>query len=314
MTIISIKRMGGGLNNQKMMLLALLITAIETNSEIKLPYLINYVTNKKDNTFKKYIYRKLIYPLFDRYVPFFKIFDKSLFVLLLEKYKIKISSKTSNIKYSNEKMFEKGSAIIDEFLKKNNHQHKHFIMDFFKHLQPSSYMKNKIDFFTDQSLPFDAICQLRIEDDWPLNVDSNWSEKDDQKKLPSQVMRSIDIFNKIYNTLPNLKNIYVTYDKNGLKTPFSLISDTIKDKFGYTLKAKHLSKNKNLNPKNALEASVIDFEMSVQTDIYIGTEMSSFTILSNLTKECRELNFPVHRYFYGTKEDRLSIYIRNVGY
>ncbi|MBE5201829.1 hypothetical protein IG612_04200 [Pectobacterium sp. FL60-S17] len=308
MKIISISRMGGGLNNQKMMLLGLLITAIESNAAIQIPPLINYVTNKKDNIFKKYIYGKLIYPLFHRYIPFFDMFDHASFIYFTNKYNIIISKEKADIEYKNEEMFKKGSNIIDEYVNNENYNYKSLISDFFKFLIPSKYMKEKIDFFIDQSQPIDAVCQLRIEDDWPLDVNASWQEKQGSTKLPSQLTRSMVIFEKIYNTLPSLKYIYVAYDKNGLKIPFTSISDTVDEKFGFKLKTKHPSVLKRSNPKNALEASIIDFEISVSVDIYIGTEMSSFTLLSNITKENRDGHPLQQRYHYNTKRDYLTIY------
>lgn len=306
MKVISITKMGGGLNNQKIMLLGLLITAIENNSAINIPPLINYVTNKKSNIFKKYLYGKLFYPLFDRYIPFFKMFDRSLFNFFLEKYTIITSTKKQGKKLHNEDMFLKGSEAIDSFIKNENYQYKDFISDFFKYLHPSIYLQEKIDFFIEQAQPFDAVCQLRVEDDWPLDVESTWEDKNKDIKMPSQVNRSIIIFDKIKRTLPKLKNIYVTYDKNGLKIPFSEISTEINNKFDFNLKSKYASKNKKLNPKNALEASIIDFEISVFSNVYIGTDMSSFTLLSNLTKSSRENNKLEHRYLYGKKKNQLD--------
>ncbi|WP_216365310.1 hypothetical protein, partial [Pectobacterium odoriferum] len=61
MKTLFLKRTGGGLNNQKMIFLALLIKAIEKNAPIALPYFINFISNKSKKNLRDKFYFSYTY-------------------------------------------------------------------------------------------------------------------------------------------------------------------------------------------------------------------------------------------------------------
>ncbi|ONK01992.1 hypothetical protein BSK71_19370, partial [Pectobacterium actinidiae] len=92
MKTLFLKRTGGGLNNQKMIFLALLIEAIEKNSPIALPYFINFIANKSKNNLRDRFYFSYTYKFFHRDIDLFTVFDKISINTFFEKYNIKINN------------------------------------------------------------------------------------------------------------------------------------------------------------------------------------------------------------------------------
>lgn len=302
MKTLFLKRTGGGLNNQKMIFLALLIKAIEKNAPIALPYFINFISNKSKKNLRDKFYFSYTYKFFHRDISPFTVFDKKSMHVFFEKYDIKINNyitaQFTGEKLNPDKLFFQGESIVNEFIKNKNYKHRYVVIDFFKYLTPSEYMERKIAYFIDHAQPYDAVCQLRIESDWPLDIEDSWEEKPNSVNS-TPLDRCNNIFNKIKNTLPVLKTLYITYDKSALTCSFKDIENLAKDGFGFTLKEKHSDFNNKFNPRNSLEASIIDFEIATRSDIFIGTDMSTFTSISAVTKFCREGIVPKERYLYN---------------
>ncbi|WEF12286.1 O-fucosyltransferase family protein [Pectobacterium actinidiae] len=302
MKTLFLKRTGGGLNNQKMIFLALLIEAIEKNSPIALPYFINFIANKSKNNLRDRFYFSYTYKFFHRDIDLFTVFDKISINTFFEKYNIKINnyitSRYTGKKLNPDKLFFKGESIVNEFIKNKNYEHRDIVADFFKYLIPSKYMEEKIEYFISHARPYDAVCQLRIESDWPLDIEDSWEKKPNEVNS-TPLDRCNHIFSKIKKTLPSLKTLYITYDKSALTCSFEDIENLARDEFGFTLKEKHSAVNDEFNPKNALEASIIDFEIAARSDIFIGTDMSTFTSISAVTKFCRDGHPPKDRYLYN---------------
>ncbi|RJL55127.1 hypothetical protein [Pectobacterium carotovorum] len=302
MRALFLKRTGGGLNNQKMIFLALLIEAIEKKSPIALPYFINFIANKSKKNLRDKIYFSYIYKFFHRDIDLFTVFDKKSMDFFFEKYNIKtnnyITARYTGKKLNPDKLFFKGESIVNEFIKNQNYEYRNIVIDFFKYLTPSKYMEDKIEYFISHAHPYDAVCQLRIESDWPLDIEGSWEKKTNEVNS-TPLDRCNHIFSKIKKTLPSLNTLYITYDKSALTCSFEDIKKLAKDRFGFKLKEKHITDEKKFNPKNSLEASIIDFEIAVRSNIFIGTDMSTFTSISAVTKFCRDGHPPKGRYLYN---------------
>ncbi|WP_350238437.1 O-fucosyltransferase family protein [Pectobacterium colocasium] len=302
MKTLFLKRTGGGLNNQKMIFLALLIEAIEKKSPIALPYFINFIANKSKKSLKDKVYFSYIYKFFHRDIDLFTVFDKKSMDAFFEKYNIKINnyitSRYTGKKLNPDKLFFKGESIVNEFIKNQNYEYRNIVIDFFKYLTPSKYMEDKIEYFISHAHPYDAVCQLRIESDWPLDIEDSWEKKPSEVNS-TPLERCNHIFSKIKKTLPSLNTLYITYDKSALTCSFEDIKKLAKDRFGFNLKEKHSAVNDEFNPKNSLEASIIDFEIAARSSIFIGTDMSTFTSISAVTKFCRDGHPPKDRYLYN---------------
>ncbi|MDC9820374.1 hypothetical protein ABRQ07_22150 [Pectobacterium polonicum] len=310
MKTLFLKRTGGGLNNQKMIFLALLIDAIEKNAPIALPYFINFIANKSKESLKDKIYFSYIYKFFHRDIDLFIVFDRESIKTLLEKYNIKtnnyITSRYTGEKLNPDKLFFKGESIVNEFIKNQDYKYRNIVIDFFKYLTPSKYMEEKIEYFISHARPYDAVCQLRIESDWPLDIEDSWEKKPNEVNS-TPLDRCNHIFSKIKKTLPSLNTIYITYDKSALSCSFEDIKKLAKDRFGFNLKEKHITDENKFNPKNALEASIIDFEIAARSKIFIGTDMSTFTSISAVTKFCRDGHPPKDRYLYNYTGKTLTL-------
>ncbi|MDG0798207.1 hypothetical protein [Pectobacterium punjabense] len=310
MKTLFLKRTGGGLNNQKMIFLALLIDAIEKDAPIALPYFINFIANKRNKNLRDKFYFAYTYKFLHRDINIFTIFDEKSANIFFEKYNIKIKNYTisryTGEKNNPDKLFFKGESIVTEFSKNHNYKYRDIIIDFFKYFIPSAYMEKKIDYFTTRALPYDAVCQLRIESDWPLDIEDSWEKKPNSVNS-TPLERCNNIFNKIKKTLPSLKILYITYDKSALTCSFKDIEQLARDGFGLTLKEKHSAVNDELTPKNSLEASIIDFEIAARSNIFIGTDMSTFTSISAITKFCRDGYLPKDRYLYNLPGEELFL-------
>ncbi|MBN3217964.1 O-fucosyltransferase family protein [Pectobacterium polaris] len=310
MKTLFLKRTGGGLNNQKMIFLALLIEAIEKNSSIALPYFINFIANKSKKNLRDKIYFSYIYKFFHRDIDLFTVFDKKSMDVFFEKYNIKINnyitSRYTGEKLNPDKLFFKGESIVNEFIKNQDYEYRSIVIDFFKYLTPSRYMEEKIEYFISHARPYDAVCQLRIESDWPLDIEDSWEKKPNEVNS-TPLERCNHIFRKIKKTLPSLKTLYITYDKSALTCPFEDIENLARDGFGLKLKEKNTTAENEFSPKNALEASIIDFEIAARSDIFIGTNMSTFTSISAVTKFCRDGHPPKDRYLYNHTGKTLTL-------
>ncbi|MEQ9889282.1 O-fucosyltransferase family protein [Pectobacterium zantedeschiae] len=310
MKTLFLKRTGGGLNNQKMIFLALLIEAIEKNAPIALPYFINFIAKKRNKNLKDKFYFSYTYKFFHRDIDLFTVFDEKSANVFFSKYKIKINNYTTSRytgeKHNPDKLFFKGESIVNEFLNNHDYKNRNIVIDFFKYFIPSAYMEKKIDYFTAHALPYDAVCQLRIESDWPLDIEDSWEKKPNSVNS-TPLERCNHIFKKIKKTLPSLKTIYITYDKSALTCSFKDIENLARDEFGFTLKEKNSAVNNELTPKNALEASIIDFEIAARSNIFIGTDMSTFTSISAITKFCRDGYLPKDRYLYNLPGEGLFL-------
>ncbi|EHD19641.1 MULTISPECIES: hypothetical protein [Brenneria] len=310
MTTLFLKRTGGGLNNQKMILLALIIEAIEQQSSITLPHFINFLAKKDTSTLSKKIYYSLIYKNFQRNIPIFDIFDRDSFFTFLRKYNVKVRNyhlfRFVSKRCNPSDLFFKGEAIINEFIDNEDYKYRELIIDFFKYLIPSAEMEKKINYFIAQSEPYDAVCQLRIESDWPLGIEDSWKNKS-STVASSPLERCRNIFIKIKNTLPDIGTMYVTYDKSAITCSFEEIVNLAQEEFSFRLKEKKSSAGEAMHPKNSLEASVVDFEIAVHKDIFIGTNISTFTLLSSITRVCRGLSDQNHRYLYNIPGDLLVL-------
>lgn len=113
-------------------------------------------------------------------------------------------------------------------------------------------------------------------------------------------------FHQDKNTLPDIGTMYVTYDKSAITCSFEEIVNLAQEEFSFRLKEKNPLREKRCIQRIRWKA-VVDFEIAVHKDIFIGTNISTFTLLSSITRVCRGLSDQNHRYLYNIPGDLLVL-------
>jgi hypothetical protein len=277
----------GGLNNQTGALNGLAVAAYATKRPMFLPEMYNL-----DHT-----------RFLSGTVAIEEVFEPRPFRNFAEKYGIQIVDRPSD--------FESDDPNGWKFFGGNpNYFTPHeFGVEFSNSLVPrirSSELFHKIDNEIFGNLNVKLVVQLRIEKDWKNHASG---------MLKATIKESEDydisfqtIFFKIFNTLKDISGpIYIVCDERGLPFSKEEIRIAVKSEFNYDLywKSDFLSKV-DFEKLSVLERSLIDFEMAIQSEYFVGLTRSTFSNKVCWHKRCREgIDVRTH-YIYNNVGPTLS--------
>jgi hypothetical protein len=184
-----------------------------------------------------------------------------------------------------------------------------FICDFFRSLVPTVQGSDLVHRLADAAFAqrgIHLVAQLRIETDWSYHTSHRLRfVGDTEDNAPSFK----DIIKKICNTLPDKPSgIYVVCDETALPVPKDEIYQTIKQDFGIDLfwKSDFLAKTE-LSELSQLTLSMLDFQMAVAADSFIGLTRSTFSNMVTFEKYARIRRNVDDHYIYNALGPRLAI-------
>jgi hypothetical protein len=272
----------GGLNNQKMALVGLILSAIRDRRPVNLPY----VYNKDLRTEQEHLVRLE------------NVFDLDAIRDFAGRHGVPVHSACPSGERGGWDYFGAFQAFIStpadrlaletalgaiRGLKPRIASHTAFLD-----------LKN----FVFNSLGIDTVVQFRIESDWrghfehtlrPILGDSE-----------DNGIGFLEILSKIRNTFPNLRILYATSDENAMLSSKNEIREACRSRFGIEL----LWKSDLLDPSltaqlTPLDLSLIDFEIAKYSRRFVGLTSSTFSNMLGIEK------------FAGTGQQVTGHYIYN---
>jgi hypothetical protein len=150
------------------------------------------------------------------------------------------------------------------------------------------------------------VAQLRIEADWARHSANTLAgilgEGEDY------ALSFLDILAKIRNTSPGLGTIYVASDEAALAVPKDEIRQTVRREFGIELcwKSDFLSAGQ-LAKLSLLDLSILDFEMAIAADSFVGMSRSTFSNMVSFEKYARSRSPVRNHYIYNLADPTLAL-------
>jgi len=284
----------GGLNNQKLALLGLFKAAHESDCAVALPRMsiLDQVEMSR------------------RPVPFGAVFDLASITSFADRYGIRISEAGPSIKGPDGwHYFAKGRQYLNGYFSDRARDAAYrFPPDFFRSLVPlarGSYVLRKLHDDVYERLGVSVAAQFRIEADWQRH-----SERDLRGPLGGRedyLPHFERIVEKILNTLPDTRHVYVTCDEAALPVSTVAMRQACRARFGIELlwKSTFLTRFE-LALLTPLELSLIDFEMALRAPRFVGMTRSTFSNLVTFEKYCL-IDKPIREhYIYNTNGDTLG--------
>ena len=185
-----------------------------------------------------------------------------------------------------------------------------FTCDFFRSLVPTIQGSDLLLRVADAALArrgIRLVAQLRIEKDWAFHTDHRLRPTvgDAEDNAPSFK----DIIEKICNTLPdNPSGVYVACDEAALPVPKDEIRRAVEQEFNIDLfwKSDFLSEAE-LSGHSLLDLSMLDFEMAVAAESFIGLTRSTFSNMVTFEKYARTRQAVERHYVYNVIGPRLAL-------
>lgn len=282
----------GGLNNQKLALLGLFLSAREYNKPLVLPnmFVLDHVSK------------------LPREVAFSSAYSLHDMQIFAERHDIEILDRAPEGEIGGWDYFRAGLSFIYDQTRERKMDQSNISCDFFRHLTPNirySMLFNKVHNSIFNDLAVDVVAQLRIEKDWsdyaPV-LQKLVGEKGDYN--PS----FMDIMGKIKKTLPGSQNIFAVCDEAALPVPKNIIRDQVKNSYRINLfwKSDFMSAGQ-LSKLTSLDSSIFDFQIALSARIFIGTSLSTFSNLVAFETYSRGMRFNYRHYLYNGLGDGLRL-------
>lgn len=174
-----------------------------------------------------------------------------------------------------------------------------FTCDFFRSLVPAiqgSDLLHRVADATFGQRGIRLVAQLRIERDWIHHTAYRLKPTvgDTEHNLPS----FMDIITKISNTLPDdAADIYVVCDEAALPVAKDEIRTVVKQEFNINLfwKSDFLAEDE-FNGLSPMDLSILDFEMALAAEGFVGLTRSTFSNMVTLERYART-RAPVERHY-----------------
>lgn len=142
------------------------------------------------------------------------------------------------------------------------------------------------------------VAQLRIERDWAHHSTGTLSGALDEGEDYAPSFR--DILAKIATTLPEARAIYVVSDEAALPVPKDEIRETVQRDFGIELCWKSdILPAEELAALSLLDLSMIDFEMAVAAESFVGMSRSTFSNMAAFERYARTREPVLRHYIYN---------------
>ena len=275
----------GGLNNQKMALIGLILSELKDGQAINLPYIYN--RDQKTDV--------------ERVVRFEEIFDLGAVKSFAERHGLTVLAQSPSGERGGWNYFQR---FQDDLNKAADRPALDVILDSVACLKPRiAFHPGFIQMrdFARRTLGIDTVVQLRIETDWQQHADVLRRSLRDPEDNGLGFMQ---ILAKIKHTFPDLRIAYATSDEPSLPAPKDEIRTICRQAFGIELLWKSdllpVALQDQLTP---LDLSMIDFEIARSSRRFIGLTSSTFANMLSIEK-LAETRQPVRgHYIYNCPGD-----------
>jgi hypothetical protein len=252
----------GGLNNQKMALIGLLLSGIKDRQTINLPY----IYNKDLQTEQEYLVR------------FENVFELNRIRDFARLHGVTVLSACPSGERGGWDWF---NAFHEFFVGAADRRTLEISLGAMSSLRPcivSHPAFRGLRDFVFGSLGINIVVQLRIESDWRDHFEH--SLRPTIGASEDNGIGFAEILSKVRNTFPDLRMIYATSDENAMLSSKNEIRTFCRSRFGLEL----LWKSDLLDPAVAssltpLDLSLIDFEMAKYSPRFVGLTTSTFSNL-----------------------------------
>lgn len=264
----------GGLSNQKLTLLGLFKVAHERGCALTLPNIsiMDQVAKTREA------------------LPFEHVFDAAKIKSFAQRHGIQVvQSDPTKFAKGGWEYFGRGTGSIGSYFNLLRQDPGYaFPVEFIKCLVPQireSFLLHRLidEVFGRQGIAVAA--QFRIEADWQTYTEGTLRPKhgDREDFLPPAER----IVEKIVNTFPGTRRIYVTWDEAALTIPAAEVRAACRAKHGVEL----VSKSDLLSPfemrlLTPLGLSMLDFEMALRAPVFVGNTRSTFSNGVTFEKFC----------------------------
>jgi hypothetical protein len=257
----------GGLNNQKMALVGLILSGIRDRRPINLPY----IYNKDLRTEQEYLVRLE------------NVFDLNAIRDFAGQYGVTVHSACPSGERGGWDYFGAFRGFIST---PRDRQALQTALGAVNSLKPRiASHRTFLDLrnFVFGSLGIDTVLQLRIESDWRDHVENGlrpiFGDSEDNG------IGFLQILSKVKNTFPDLRMLYATSDENAMLSSKNEIREACRSRFGIEL----LWKSDLLDPSligqlTPLDLSLIDFEIAKYSRRFVGLTSSTFSNMLGIAK------------------------------
>ncbi len=273
----------GGLNNQKLALLGLFLEASSAGQPLVLPsfYNLDHAGGARD------------------VVPFGTMYDRDRFVSMLQGFGVEVVAGDAAPGSRGWEFFGAGAGHIATEVAARRMSPDSPSCAFFRGLVPVLREDPRVAPLHDwlrAREPAPTVVQMRIETDWQLfsaiTLEPTVGSTEDY--LPDFG----EIIAKVINTFgSDLGEVYVVCDEASLPVPRDEIRRVALEVFGMSLRWKSdLLLPQFLDGLSVIERSILDFDMAVGADRFVGLTRSTFSNLATFERYCRT-GAPVRRHY-----------------
>lgn len=292
--ILSYGHNRGGLNNQKMALLGMFLTARRTGvRRVILPEFFSTDPNRFSG----------------RALPFDSVFDMSRLRDFAAGYGIEIVPDAPVDEEGGWDYFNIASRYLSHNMSARNLGPDDFACDFLRAMEPrigQSDLARRIrgQVFSDRGVQ--VVLQLRVEIDWVRYASTSLVPT--YSAIEEVELSFASIIRKTREGLPASETgIYITSDEAYLPFGKTVIADVTRKDLGIDLIFKSdLLTSDEQRALTRLEMSLLDFEMAVSAPFYVGQSRSTFSNLVGLERFARRRSPISNHYIYNIKGPALG--------
>ncbi|MGG7517874.1 O-fucosyltransferase family protein [Allorhizobium undicola] len=275
-TVVSVEKITGGLNNQKMSILGLIVEARKNDSIISIPDTLHDWTPTTEGRGTKFINIHEVYEMdeLEKIIP------------VTNQKADKVLSFADCFALGSQKIREEGGLPAEELVANETAR-------ILSALRPVTDIQDEIDRLIGEMPEGTAGVQLRVERDWKNHLNSRRSRGIKLDLGRELVLDPRRIFQKIRNEdkEKNITTLFLCCDEDDLMQKKSEISQ-MAGNFGFDVIFK--SDVSSAFPESRLKRSLVDFGICLKLDTYIGLSLSTFSNLLCLTKSFELKGKPNH--------------------
>lgn len=284
---------GGGINNQKMGLMGLLLEAFENRRPVVLPRfrVMDQLTR---------VHRPL---------EFGDVYEIEPVLAFCRRHDVTIEIRDPNeLPLGYDAFFWKTYAALHQLPIQPCSRQSVFLADLMRSMQPrirSTFIAMSLRRALNELDPNHAVAQIRIELDWKQHCETNL-----KNTVPSSEQNYLtfnEILRKIGVSLPSVRTLYIACDEPAMPISKMEMKAVAAAHFGIDVRFKsdYISRFEE-HLLNELQLSLLDFEIATHAGQFIGISRSTFSCLATLERHCREIRYVQDHYIYNTSAQGLQ--------
>ena len=278
----------GGINNQKMALIGLLLSATKDRQTTNLPY----IYNKDLQTEQEYLVRLE------------NVFDLNVIRAFAKRQGLAVQSACPSGNRGGWDYFNAFTRFVHDPAERPALS---TTLAAIRHLRPRIAAHPAfIDLrdFVFNSIGIDTVVQLRIESDWREHFERGLRPRIGDAEHNG--IGFLEILSKVRNTFPDIRILYATADENALLSSKHEIRELCRSRLGIEV----LWKSDLLNPAlirdlTPLDLSLIDFEIARHASRFVGLTTSTFANMLCIEAFARTRKPVTGHFLYNHPGDRV---------